>query len=242
MYDENDGFFDHVPPPAPPLTRDRGISTAPTALEADPATGQPYGLGCRVPMTVISPWSRGGYVCSQTFDHTSIIRFIEARFGVMCENITPWRRTVAGDLTSAFDFTRHDARAPKGIGIDAARSLPDQAAFDRFKAATLQKPKPVAPADPPPVAIEPGTRPARPLPYRFAVEESWSGEGLTLAMRNSGPVGVTFIVYDRLNPAVPPRHYTVGAGLTVKDIWRDPRGCDLVVHGPGGYVRGYKKA
>ena len=64
----------------------------------------PYGLGVRVPLLVVSPWSSGGWVCSETFDHTSLIRFIEARFGVDEPNITPWRRAVCGDLTSAFDF------------------------------------------------------------------------------------------------------------------------------------------
>jgi phospholipase C len=69
----------------------------------------PYGLGPRVGMIVLSPWSKGGFVCSQVFDHTSIIRFIERRFGVTEPNITEWRRAVCGDLTSAFDFTApHD--------------------------------------------------------------------------------------------------------------------------------------
>ena len=64
----------------------------------------PYGGGVRVPLLAVSPWSTGGYVCSETFDHTSLIRFVEARFGVVEPNITPWRRAVFGDLTSCFDF------------------------------------------------------------------------------------------------------------------------------------------
>ncbi|MYV71698.1 phospholipase C, phosphocholine-specific, partial [Streptomyces sp. SID2131] len=94
-YDENDGFFDHVPPPVPP------------ADDTDERwQGQPTGLGIRVPLLVVSPWSVGGYVCSETFDHTSVIRFLERLTGVREPNITPWRRTVTGDLTSAFDFHR----------------------------------------------------------------------------------------------------------------------------------------
>ncbi|MGC3526624.1 alkaline phosphatase family protein, partial [Pseudomonas aeruginosa] len=65
---------------------------------------QPNGLGPRVPMYVISPWSKGGWVTSQVFDHTSVIRFLEQRFGVMEPNISAWRRAVCGDLTSAFNF------------------------------------------------------------------------------------------------------------------------------------------
>src|SRR6202000_1944081 len=64
----------------------------------------PIGLGVRVPFLAISPWSQGGYVNSQVFDHTSVIQFIEKRFGVVEANISPWRRAVAGDLTSAFNF------------------------------------------------------------------------------------------------------------------------------------------
>ena len=83
-YDEEGGFFDHMVPPTPPQSRAQGRSTVETTNEifagdADhPA--RPYGLGIRVPMLVVSPWSRGGWVNSQLFDHTSLIRFLEARF------------------------------------------------------------------------------------------------------------------------------------------------------------------
>ena len=70
-------------------------------------------------MMVISPWSKGGWVSSEVFDHTSLIRFIERRFAQSREpNITPWRRAVAGDLTSAFNFKspndRHRRRCRHG--------------------------------------------------------------------------------------------------------------------------------
>jgi phospholipase C len=103
MYDENDGYFDHVPPPQPPTPALPGKSTISVAgevhdvvnpLNADRyhADNLPYGLGPRVPMMVISPWSKGGFVCSQVFDHTSVLMFLERRFGVMEPNITAWRR------------------------------------------------------------------------------------------------------------------------------------------------------
>jgi len=114
-YDEAGGFYDHVQPPMPPLTPDQGYSTVSVAGEAKdygqdterPHHGaHPLGLGIRVPAIVVSPWSRGGFVCSEVFDHTSTLQFLEKRFGVREENISDWRRTVCGDLTSAFDFAR----------------------------------------------------------------------------------------------------------------------------------------
>ena len=117
MYDENDGFFDHVPPPVPPSSNAQGKSTVPITNEIFEGSSEypagPYGLGQRVPMVVISPWSKGGYVNSEVFDHTSLIQFVEKRFGVKEPNITKWRRAVTGDLTSAFNFTSpNDATVP----------------------------------------------------------------------------------------------------------------------------------
>jgi len=92
-YDENDGLFDHVVPPTPPI-----------GTPGEYIDGAPIGLGFRVPCLVISPFSRGGYVCDDTFDHTSTLRLIEARFGVEVPNLTAWRRSTCGDLTAAFGF------------------------------------------------------------------------------------------------------------------------------------------
>jgi phospholipase C len=92
-YDENDGLFDHVLPPTPP-----------PGTPGEFINGAPIGLGFRVPCLVVSPFSRGGYVCGDTFDHTSVLRFIETRFGVEVPNLTAWRRATCGDLTTAFGF------------------------------------------------------------------------------------------------------------------------------------------
>lgn len=104
-YDENGGFFDHVAPPVPePGTAGEFIGS------------EPIGLGFRVPGMVISPWSTsaaGGRVVSDTFDHTSILRFLETRFGVEVPNLTKWRRDTCGDLTSCFDFDTFDTSYPK---------------------------------------------------------------------------------------------------------------------------------
>ncbi|CAM5650630.1 hypothetical protein SBADM41S_11108 [Streptomyces badius] len=100
-YDENDGFFDHVPPPV-----------APPEVTEERWKGRPTGLGIRVPLLVVSPWTVGGYVCSEVFDHTSVIRFLERWTGVEEPNIGDWRRRVTGDLTSAFDFARARGSPP----------------------------------------------------------------------------------------------------------------------------------
>src|SRR5438105_3540470 len=72
----------------------------------------PIGLGFRVPTLVVSPFSRGGFVCSERFDHTSILQFLEARFGVEVPNLTHWRRSVTGDMTSAFNFVKPNRSVP----------------------------------------------------------------------------------------------------------------------------------
>ena len=103
-WDENGGFFDHVAPPTPPMaTKGEFLTVAQLPAAASGIRG-PIGLGFRVPMLVVSPFSRGGLVCSDVFDHTSTLRFLETRFGVEVPNLSRWRRGVTGDLTSAFNF------------------------------------------------------------------------------------------------------------------------------------------
>jgi phospholipase C len=107
MYDENGGFFDHVPPPTPPHgTPGEFLDTHPLPDDVKGVRG-PIGLGFRVPCLVLSPYSRGGFVCSDTFDHTSQLKFLESRFGVDVPNISKWRRHAVGDMVSAFSFGRH---------------------------------------------------------------------------------------------------------------------------------------
>jgi phospholipase C len=104
-WDEHGGFFDHVPPPvAPPGTPGEFLTIGSLPPEAEDIRG-PIGLGFRVPMIVVSPFARGGLVCSDVFDHTSTLRFIETRFGAEVPNLTEWRRSVTGDLTSTLNIT-----------------------------------------------------------------------------------------------------------------------------------------
>ena len=101
-YDENDGIFDHVPPPTPRAgTADEFIG------------GLPIGGGFRVPTIIVSPWTAGGWVCTERFDHTSTLRFLEKFTGVHEPNISDWRRRTFGDFTSAFRFGSESLRFPK---------------------------------------------------------------------------------------------------------------------------------
>ncbi|HEV3510586.1 MAG TPA: alkaline phosphatase family protein [Candidatus Sulfotelmatobacter sp.] len=115
-YDENGGFFDHVPPvTAPPGTPGEYVTAPavpdPTVIGSPAITG-PIGLGFRVPMLIISPFSRGGFVSSDLFDHTSVLRFLETRFGAEVPNLSAWRRATVGDLTTAFNFKGLDLSIP----------------------------------------------------------------------------------------------------------------------------------
>lgn len=115
-YDENGGFFDHVPPvTAPPGTAGEYITAPavpdPTVVGNPPILG-PIGLGFRVPMLIVSPFSRGGFVSSDLFDHTSVLRFLETRFAAEVPNLSAWRRATVGDLTSAFNFKSPDQSVP----------------------------------------------------------------------------------------------------------------------------------
>src|SRR5579885_488393 len=198
-YDENDGFFDHVPPPVPP-------PGTPDEFVGD----EPIGLGPRVPLLVISPWSRGGFVCSQVFDHTSVLRFLELVTGVAEPNISAWRRRLCGDLTAAFDFTA------TSIAVPALRPAPVTAAC-------------AAPRQAGAAAQEPGWRPARPLPYRpeATARLDASAGRLCIEFANRGTATVHFAAYAADEPA--PRHYDVDPGATPT--------YDVAVHGPNGFVR-----
>jgi phospholipase C len=106
VYDENGGFFDHVPPPVPaPGTTGEYLTVDPLPAAASGIAG-PVGLGFRVPCLVVSPFSAGGYFCTERFDHTSLLRFLERRFGVEVPNLSSWRRGVTGDLTSTLGLRR----------------------------------------------------------------------------------------------------------------------------------------
>ncbi|MBT3100454.1 phospholipase domain-containing protein, partial [Streptomyces sp. CBG30] len=233
------GFFDHVVPPYPPSSAAQGLSTADTTTEVYPGGPSygpgPYGLGPRVPMFVISPWSTGGYVCSEVFDHTSVLQFMEQRFGVHEPNISPWRRAVCGDLTSAFDFGR-SAPAPDDLPDTSAYEPPDRERHPDYR--------PTPPAVGAMPAQEPGSRPTRPLPYEPYVDaavEPDSGK-IALTFSPGTAAGAQFYVTSG-NRTDAPWTYTTGAGRTLTDRWNSAYSGgshDLTVHGPNGFLRTFR--
>ncbi|EFV11892.1 phospholipase C, phosphocholine-specific [Segniliparus rugosus ATCC BAA-974] len=141
-YDENDGLFDHVPPPTPP-----------PGTPHEYVKGLPIGGGFRVPAIIVSPWTVGGWAASEPFDHTSVLQFLEQVTGVEEPNISAWRRQTFGNLLSAFGFADPPQPAPP---------LPDAAADVAAANRTDTLPKPVLPpARQNEPEQEPGERPRR---------------------------------------------------------------------------------
>ena len=258
-FDENDGFFDHLPTPSVPSRNPDGTLAGATTLGAadvaveyhdyTPATakqpaidGRPYGPGPRVPMWVVSPWSRGGWVNSQVFDHTSTLMFMEKVFGVVEPQISAYRRAVCGDLTSAFNFDRpNDEPLPTLAG----RKTKDEA--DALTTAQQAMPKIVPPIDADLPQQDTGVRPSRALPYELhtsARSDAASGR-VQLLFSNTGKAAAVFHVYDKLHLVDRvPRRFTVEPGKRLDDYWNamtDNAGLyDLWVLGPNGYHRQFK--
>lgn len=235
-FDENDGYFDHVPPPAPPSIGADGkvMGYAGGAAQEyhqgdDAYKNRPYGLGPRVPLYVISPWSKGGYVASEVFDHTSVIRFLETRFGVKEPNISEWRRAVCGDLTSCFDFkTPNDqpffAHLPKtGEQAERARKLGGR----------TTPPTPDALIAP---VQEQGLRPRRATPYDLQCGLNSAGE-LVMLNNSHNKGSAVFQLYDLNARAATPYRYTVRDG----QVHHVPAGpLKLWVNGPNGFHRRFE--
>ena len=229
-YDENDGFFDHMPLPIPATAPEIGKSTVAPTDEI--YKGVPFGLGPRVPMLIVSPWTKGGFVDSELFDHSSVLRFLEARFAVTESNISPWRRAVCGDLMSAFDFTSsHEA-----WDFD----LPDTSFYSQQidKSPDLPQIRPVHDAAMP--RQEKGQRPARPLPYDLQCNAKVENGRLAVNLQNRGKAGACFIAYAE-GRSEGPWFYTVEAGKTLEDrIPIEPGPFHFTIHGPNGLFRSYQ--
>ncbi|HEX2314044.1 MAG TPA: phospholipase C, phosphocholine-specific, partial [Thermomonospora sp.] len=205
-YDENDGYFDHVPPPIPPAS-----------VADEYFDGKPIGLGFRVPMIVVSPWTIGGFVNSQVFDHSSLVRFTERWLGLRAPHISDWRRTVAGDLTSVFDF-RAAGRPPR---ITPPGEVPPFTGRWR----------PTPPADQRMPGQEPGSRPARPLPYQPEASLTASARSLRLDLANRGAESVHLALYPYAGELPRPRHFDV-ARLERVEIPFTGDAYELVLTGP----------
>ncbi|MFZ5746925.1 MAG: phosphocholine-specific phospholipase C [Pseudomonadota bacterium] len=248
-FDQCGGYFDHVPPPAVPSYDAGGRLAGGATLDirgdyfndrdgkfldpTDTISGKvrPWGLGPRVPLYIVSPWSKGGWVHSEVADHTSIGQFIEKRFGVTIPAISPWHRAVCSDLVSAFDF--------EGKGDAAFPDLPDASGASAVLLTHLQRPRVAPPQAPEPLFQEPGVRRSRALPYALDVTARPVAEGMRLEFANSGAAGAVFHVYDRLHLDGIPRRYTVEAGKRLDDVWAldGDAAYDLWVLGPNGFLR-----
>ncbi len=259
-FDENDGFFDHMPSPSAPSPNGDGSFAGKTTLppskmsaeyykqapcagmptEQPPPDGRVFGPGMRVPMYVISPWSKGGWVNSQVFDHTSVLRFLEARFGVAETNISPYRRAVCGDLTSAFNFAKPSAELPTLGGMKS------KAEADALRAAQQALPHIAPPRRTAQPRQAAGVRASRALPYELHVNASIAtiaaepgAPMLQLDFINTGAQAAVFHVYDKHRLEAIPRRYMVEPGKQLSDGWatQELGAYDLWVLGPNGFHR-----
>jgi phospholipase C len=228
-YDEHDGYFDHVLPPAPE-----------TSVTDEFIDGLPIGFGSRVPMIIASPWTRGGYVDSNTYNHTSMLQFLETWTGVRARNITGWRRSVAGDLTAAFDFAHPDFSVP---------DLPDTVPLITQSDQEENFPPVMTPPEGGqtfPVQ-ESGNRPRRPSihqPHADAVVNRASGR-VTATMSVRGKVGVSLAVYPEDFLALTATPFTVVEGSDKTYTWDTSQTAGkyaFSVYGPDGFLTSFAGA
>ncbi|WP_445114549.1 phosphocholine-specific phospholipase C [Acinetobacter sp. WZC-1] len=255
-FDENDGFFDHVPSPSAPSRDKEGNFHGKTTLSDDemsseyfdhkapPTTrsqpgpdGRVYGPGIRVPMYVISPWSRGGWVNSQVFDHTSVIRFLEQRFDIREPNISAYRRAISGDLTSAFNFKTPNLQPLPEMSGKKTRDEADKIRKDQEAEAQVARP---SSQQFPEQAM--GVRPSRALPYilHTSAKVDAVAKKVQLLFSNTGTQAAVFHVYNKLDLDSIPKRYMVEAGKQLDDLWDTAEGkYDLWVLGPNGFHRSF---
>lgn len=253
-YDENDGFFDHLPPfiaPHPHRPETGKVSGGiDTTVEVSDAHGRDHsiGLGYRCPLVVASPWTRGGCVNSQVSDHTSVLMFLESWLAgkgkpVPEPNISAWRRTVCGDLTSAFKpYNGGQVPLPEYLGHDTYVERIHKASFkEEPRPAMRLKGEETETFD---VAVfqESGTRPSCPLPYELEANIRVDKLGAHLRLeagnqRNGAKAaGGAFNAYV-YGPELHSRAYAVAAGDTIEDILPLAGNCHVRVDGPNGFMR-----
>jgi phospholipase C len=224
-YDEHDGFFDHQLPPSPEAT-----------VTDEYIQGEPIGPGSRVPMLICSPWTRGGYVDSNVYDHTSMLRFLSAWTGVKPANVTAWRESVTGDLTAAFDFKNPDFSIPANIPtLDQTWTLTQLTGGSTTPPAEGRQRLP---------AQEPGTRPHRPTnhqPHADVTVNRTTGQ-VTATLTNTGNVGVSLSVYPDAYRPFTPTPITVlpsGPGSYTWDTTPTQGKYAFSVYGPDGFLTSF---
>ena len=282
-YDENDGYFDHVPPFVAPNPYDgsTGKTSEGVDTKVDFVTMQQQhnnsgkqeedmressiGLGYRVPLVIASPWSRGGYVNSQIFDHTSSLQFLEKflskKTGKQIEetNISKWRRTICGDLTSVFrPYNGEKINAPDALNKDRFIESIHKAKFknppadykklraDEIKSINNNAASAYMPAQ------EKGIRPSNALPYEIYVDGKLSSDKKSFEIffeaKNNifgeDTAGVPFLVYARKKDNMHVTSYAVLPGDNIKDLWNindfENSNYHISVHGPNGFFREFK--
>jgi phospholipase C len=286
-YDENDGYFDHVPPFTAPhshksgtgkvsegidtrvefVTREQELArnNFPEHYEKENAIG----LGFRVPLVIASPWSKGGWVNSEVFDHTSTLQFLEKFLNkktgknIVESNISEWRRTVCGDLTSVFrpyngEAIPTPAFVPKNESIEGIHKAQFKKLPDDYKVLTAEE---IALINKNPHASpympkqEPGIKPSCPLPYQLYADGKLSADKKTFGLKftasnkyfGSAASGSPFNVYapgKYLNEDLRTWAYTAKAGDTLVDEWPlsdfESGNYHLRVYGPNGLYREFK--
>ena len=285
-YDENDGYFDHVPPFVAPNSHDEatgktspGIDTSvdyvtmeqerKKKIEEKDMRQSPIGLGYRVPLIIASPWSRGGFVCSEVFDHTSSLQFLEnflnekKKKKIQESNISPWRRAICGDLTSVFrSYGGEKINSPLVVKKDAFIESIHKAKFKKkpsgYKKLTRQE---IAAINKNPATSsllpkqEKGVRPSCPLPYELHVDGRLDNDKKAFEITfeagkgifGNASAGAPFIVYapgKYLKETMREWTYAAAAGSSVKDSWPlenfENNNYHLLVYGPNGFFREFK--
>jgi phospholipase C len=282
-YDENDGDFDHVPPFVPPHGEGTGKSSVDVVTEyvtmeqemkkenmlEEDARASVIGLGYRVPLVIASPWSRGGMVNSEVFDHTSVLQFLENFLShktgktVREPNISDWRRTVCGDLSSVFTPYRGEKvplptfveRDPFIETIHKAQFRPVPGGFKKLSAEEIAAINKQPHSAPHMASQEKGIRPSCALPYELYVDGQLSADKKSFAVSfhaanelfGKHAAGAPFNVYAPGKyeaEQVKTWAYAVKAGDTLNDEWPlqafENNNYHLRVYGPNGFFREFK--
>ncbi|MES2063968.1 MAG: phospholipase C, phosphocholine-specific [Bacteroidota bacterium] len=293
-YDENDGYFDHIPPFTAPHSHKKGTGKVSNGIDTrvDFVTAEQehdrndfpkkydrensIGLGYRVPMVIASPWSRGGYVNSEVFDHTSTLQFLETFISkktgkkVKEHNISDWRRTVCGDLTSAFrPYNGEKIANPTFLekdefveGIHKAQFKKVPSAYKSLSADDVALIKKAPHASPYMPRQEKGIKPACPLSYELYADGMLSEDKKSFEIKfkagntvfGDKAVGAPFNVYAPGNyasfhnpqkmEAVRTWSYAAKAGDTLTDNWPlnefENNNYYLRTYGPNGFYRAFK--
>jgi phospholipase C len=251
-YDENDGYFDHVLPFAPPMNPSQPVDmngkdgveyvnrNQEFMLKEKLKQGT-VGLGYRVPMIIASPWTKGGFVNSEVSDHTSVLQFLEKfirkKFNkeVTVDNISDWRRAICGDLTSAFNSL--SMKIPEMDYLDQK---------DYTKTINAAKNKPVPnlkwykenELDTRLLELqERGVKPSHALPYHYYVNLE---EG-KIKMTNLKERAVPLLIYDRTNFDTDNFYFSY-ALYSKQELFHAVKSdnFDYEVFGPNGFYRNFK--